>query len=111
MLLTPFTLADTDNDKVQVFMLSTPSSTMCYVYFIDFKEMQRPFGVCYTNTGLVWVTAANQVLVFKEDGAFSTACKLEDEGPAGITATSKGEIVIVFSKSRKLVCYAHNMLS
>ena len=94
-----------------MFTLSSPLSTMCYAHFIDFKHMHCPFGICCTNAGLVWVTVANRVLVFKEDGAFSTACKLEDEGPAGITAASKGEIIIAFSKSRKLVCYSHNMLS
>ena len=98
-------ITDTDNHKVQVFTLSSSLSTMCYAYFIDFKHMQNPFGICCTNEGLVWVTSTDRVLVFKEDGTFNTGCKFEDEGPAGIIATTKGEIIIAFTKSREVVRY------
>ena len=101
-------ITDTDNHKVQVFTPS-PSSTMCYAYFIDFKHMQSPFGICCTNEGLIWVTSTDHVLVFKEDGTFDTACKFADEEPAGIIATSKGEIIIAFTKSRKVVCFNTSM--
>ena len=98
-------ITDTDNHKVQVFTLPSPLSTMRHAYFIDFKHMQSPFGICCTNEGFVWVTSTDRVLVFKEDGTFSTGCKFEDEGPAGIIATSKGEIIIAFTKSREVVSY------
>ena len=100
-------ITDTDNHKVQVFTLPSPLSTICHAYFIDFNHMQNPFGICCTNEGLVWVTSTDRVLVFKEDGTFNTGCEFEDEGPAGIIATSKGEIIIAFTKSRKVVCYTH----
>ena len=101
-------VTDTSNHKVQVFTLPSPSSTMCYAYFIDFMDMQKPFGICCTSEGLLWVTSTARVFVFKEDGTFSAACKFEDEGPAGIITTNKGEIIIALSKSRGVVCYTLN---
>ena len=101
-------VTDTDNHKVQVFTLSSPSSTMCYAYFIDFMHMQSPFGICCTHEGHIWVTSTDRVFVFKEDGTFHAGSKFKDKGPAGITATSKGNIIIALTKSRRVVCYSLN---
>ena len=100
-------ITNTGNHKVQVFTLPSLLSTMCHAYCIDFNRMQNPFGICCTIEGLVWVTSTDRVLVFKEDGTFNAGWKFEDEGPAGIIATSKGEIIIAFTKSREVVCYTH----
>ena len=67
--------------------------------------MQNPFGICCTSEGVLWVTSTDRAFVFKENGTFSVGCKFEGKGPAGIIATSKGEIIIAHTKSRHVVCY------
>ena len=101
-------VTNTGNHKVQVFTLPSPLSTMCHAYFIDFVHMQNPFGICCTSDGLLWVTSTDRAFVFKEDGTFSVGCKFEAKGPAGIMATSRGEIIIALTKSRSIVCYTVN---
>ena len=100
-------VTDTDNHKVQVFTLPSPFSTMCYAYFIDFVHMQKPFGICCTGEGLLWVTSSDHVFIFREDGSFSAECKFDDKGPAGIIATGK-EVIIALTESRSVVRYALN---
>ena len=101
-------VTDTDNHKVQVFTLPSPFSTMCYAYSIDFIHMQKPFGICCTDEGLLWVTSNDRVFIFREDGTFSVGCKFDNKGPAGIIATGDGEVIIAFTKSRSVVHYTSN---
>ena len=101
-------ITDTGNHKAQVFTLPSPSSSMCYAYFIDFVHMQNPFGICCTDEGLLRVTSNNCVFVFREDGTFSVGCKFDNKGPAGIIATGDGEVIVAFTKSRSVVHYTSN---
>ena len=101
-------VTDTDNHKVQVFTLPSPFATMCYAYSIDFVHMQKPFGLCCTGEGLLWVTSNDRVFIFREDGTFSVGCKFDNKGPAGIIATGNGQVIIAHTKSRSVVCYTLN---
>ena len=67
--------------------------------------MQNPFGICCTSEGVLWVTSIDCTFIFKKDGIFSVGWKFEGKGPAGIIATSKGEIIIAHTKCRSVVCY------